>query len=218
MARKAVATVAGTERPARRDRRTISPATWERLRKAVIELFASGLFHEVGIRDIASRAGVGPQTIYKYFGSKEELIFRCCQPELDRLSDEIERRDAALGSDVAARLTAFVDTFVGFYCRHREIAEIVYLNLPLRSLVANPEFAQRRQLATLERILREGQRQGLIRRDVASDLLVDLLAGAIGRYFVRLLTRREKVDADAEPERVRRLLAPLALLPADSPA
>ncbi len=200
-------------RRVRRDRRTISPATWERLRKAVIELFAAGLFHEVGIRDIASRAGVGLQTIYKYFGSKEELIFRCCQPELDRLSDEIERLDASSGPDAGNRLVAFVDAFVGFYCRHREIAEIVYLNLPLRSLVANPEFAQRRQLATLAKILRDGQEQGLIRKDLAPDLLVDLLAGAAGRYFVRLLTQRAPLDPDAEPARVRALLAPLALVP-----
>lgn len=210
----AVGTQETLERRGRRDRRRISPATGERLRKAVIELFASGLFHEVGIRDIASRAGVGLQTIYKYFGSKEELIFRCCQPELDRLSDEIERIDADAAPDAGDRLVAFVDTFVGFYCRHREIAEIVYMNVPLRTLVANPEFAQRRQLATLAKILRDGQEQGLIRRDVEPDLLVDLLAGAAGRYFVRLLTQRAPLDPEAEPARVRALLAPLALVPA----
>ena len=64
------------------DKRTLAPEALENLRKTVIELFANGLFHEVGIREIASKAKVSPQTIYKYFGNKDELIFACIEPDL----------------------------------------------------------------------------------------------------------------------------------------
>ncbi len=55
------------------DRRKISADALERLRATVVELFASGLFHEVGMREIARTAQVSPKTIYKYFGDKERL-------------------------------------------------------------------------------------------------------------------------------------------------
>ena len=58
------------------DKRKISPDALERLRTTVIELFAEGLFHQIGMREIASRAGVGLQTIYKYFGNKRRTDHR----------------------------------------------------------------------------------------------------------------------------------------------
>src|SRR4030042_5558529 len=47
----------------------------ERLYPAVLSLFSQKDFHQVQIREICKRSGLSPSTIYKYFASKEELLF-----------------------------------------------------------------------------------------------------------------------------------------------
>jgi AcrR family transcriptional regulator len=46
-----------------------------RLYPAVLELFADNDFHRVNIREIYRKSGISPSTIYRYFPSKEDLLF-----------------------------------------------------------------------------------------------------------------------------------------------
>ena len=171
-----------------RDGRLISTEHLEKLRGTVIELFAAGSFQSVGMRDIARRAGVGPATIYKYFGSKDELIFACIQPEMQQLGQRLlavseARRDAPTRS----RFEGFAEEFVSFYAEHRQIGEIVYLTIPARNWVENRAFIQTQQLGVGAEILRDGQARGEVRTDVPPELLIELMAGAVHRYMMRML-------------------------------
>lgn len=194
------------------DGRQIGAKTWEKLRRTVIDLFAAGLFHEVGIRDIAKQAGVGPQTIYKYFGSKEELIFRSCELELQELTSRLKKAVEEAEGNVEAQISAFNNTFVAFYIEHRQIAQIIYMNIPMKNLVVNPEYMQHEQMKILGDLLDSGQRQGQVRTDADSQVLVNLLAGAIGRYIVSRLLSDEELIPQQEAVTVRRLLWPLVMI------
>lgn len=194
------------------DGRQIGAKTWEKLRRTVIDSFAAGLFHEVGIRDIAKQAGVGPQTIYKYFGSKEELIFRSCEPELQQLTKQLEQAVENAAGDIEAQFAAFNETFVEFYIEHRQIAQIIYMNIPMRNLVANPEYMQHEQMGILGDLLNRGQQQGLVRSDADAQVLVNLLSGALGRYLVSRLMSDEDLVPQQEASTVRQLLWPLVMV------
>ena len=63
--------------------------TLARLEKAVLELFSSRDFHEVSLQDVARRANVSLQTIYKYFGSKEALVYSMLDTLLGRLAERM---------------------------------------------------------------------------------------------------------------------------------
>ncbi|MGI9292522.1 MAG: TetR/AcrR family transcriptional regulator [Pseudomonadales bacterium] len=194
------------------DRRRIDAKTWEKLRRTVIDLFAAGLFHEVGIRDIAKQAGVGPQTIYKYFGTKEELVFRSCERELQQLTEHLQQTVENNAGDTEAQFAAFNKTFVEFYVAHRQIAQIIYMNIPMRNLVANPEYMQHAQIKILTDLLSRGQQQGSVRTDAAPEVLVNLLAGALGRHLVSRIMSGDDLIPRQEAATVQQLLWPLVMV------
>jgi AcrR family transcriptional regulator len=63
--------------------------TLARVEKAVLDLFSSRDFHEVSLHDVARSANVSLQTIYKYFGSKEALVYSMLDIMLGRLAERM---------------------------------------------------------------------------------------------------------------------------------
>jgi len=185
------------------DQRLIDPRTLENLRLIVVDLFAQGMFHQVGMREIAKRAQVGLATIYKYFGNKEELVFACIHQDLATLSEKLKAtRTLTRTNTTAAQLQASLYTLITFYLSHRQIAEIVYLNIPTRLWVSETHPMQLQQVNMMRELMLEGQRRGEIRTDQDIEALVQLLLGAIFRYLVAYLLGQlpEKPAADVSKE------------------
>ena len=63
--------------------------TLRRIEQAVLTLFSSRDFHEVTLLDVAKAAHVSLQTIYKYFGSKEVLVYAMLDVMLGRLAERM---------------------------------------------------------------------------------------------------------------------------------
>ena len=174
------------------DRRKISQESLERLRITVIELFAEGMFHHVGLREIAKRAGVGLQTIYKYFGTKDELIVAAIEQDLATLTQRMTA--AAENSNHTTTREKFFDLgfqYFDFYLSNRHIAQIVFMNIPHRYWVTNPDFIQNEQLVVMEQVIREGQQNGELRNDCEAALLVQMVAGASSRLMINILNSAE---------------------------
>ncbi|HTY40300.1 MAG TPA: TetR/AcrR family transcriptional regulator [Thermoanaerobaculia bacterium] len=62
---------------------------------AATRVFAARPFHEVLIDMIASDAGIGKGTIYRYFETKEELYFATVVHVMEALSAELEEKTRA---------------------------------------------------------------------------------------------------------------------------
>ncbi|GAB3097664.1 TetR/AcrR family transcriptional regulator [Aestuariicella hydrocarbonica] len=196
----------------KQDRRTISPEMLEKLRVTVIEFFSQGLFHQVGIRDIAKKAGVGPQTIYKYFGNKDSLIFACILPDLAHLEEEVRQKIDQTSGNALDQLDTFLTTVVSFYLAHPQLAEIVFLSITARQRTIDPQFSERYLVKLLEDILAQGQQQGCVRADASVMDLHDTLSGAFSQYITRKLTEPSSLktmDIAAECQRLIRLTRPL---------
>jgi AcrR family transcriptional regulator len=170
------------------DQRLIDPQALEKLRLTVIDLFAQGLFQHIGMREIAKRAKVGLATIYKYFGNKDELVFACIHQDLEHLShllkvayDETE----TLSSE--QQIKACLKEMVTFYLDHRQIAEIVYLNIPTRVWVSETHPMQVQQVTMVRGLIERGQLKREIRTDQPLEVMVQLTLGAIFRYLVAYL-------------------------------
>jgi AcrR family transcriptional regulator len=90
----------------------------ERLVTAAYELFARNGVQAVGIDAIIERSGVARQTLYRHFGSKQELVlaFLARREELwtyGWLAAEVQRRER----DPARRLLAIFDVFDEWFRR-----------------------------------------------------------------------------------------------------
>ena len=59
----------------------------ERLYPVVLRQFSMKDFHAVNIRDISKESGISSGTIYKYFSSKEDLLFSIIDEKLLNLAE-----------------------------------------------------------------------------------------------------------------------------------
>ena len=62
------------------------PATLDKIKKAVRQLFASSYASDITMIQIAKAANVSLQTIYKYFGDKQTVLYTIIDIVLGRLA------------------------------------------------------------------------------------------------------------------------------------
>jgi AcrR family transcriptional regulator len=148
---------------------------------ATLELLAEGGFAGATIDAIAARAGVGRNTIYRRWASKEELI----ADALYELSADLDEHE---GDNLHALLLDWIHDFV------RLFADPLFgriLPAVLGELSRDPVFAEvyvervvepRRE--ALVGLLTQGVENGELRADADVEQVADLLAGP---PFIRLL-------------------------------
>jgi AcrR family transcriptional regulator len=148
---------------------------------ATLALLAERGFQAATIEAIATRAGVGRNTIYRRWSSKEELI----ADALQELYVDIDLRES---DDVYSLLRDWIRDFA------RVFGDPLYgriLPVVLGELQSNPAFARlyaervvRPRYEALVGILRRAAARGALRRDVDVEQIADLLAAP---PFVRVL-------------------------------
>jgi len=88
--------------------------------EAASRIFALRPFHEVLIDDIASNAGIGKGTIYRYFETKDDLYFATSLYALDHLAAALEKARAP--QDPALRqLERIAREILGFFWDRRHL-------------------------------------------------------------------------------------------------
>jgi AcrR family transcriptional regulator len=131
------------------------------LREAAVNLIARYGYEAVSMRQLAAEVGVQAAALYRYFPTKEDLLFTLMREHMEAL---IAGWNAA-GAEVegpAAQLAAFVDHHIRFHVTRRHATHVS--NLELRSL--SPErLTYILKLRTsyekeLRAILREGAQSG----------------------------------------------------------
>lgn len=168
------------------DKRTLNPETLEKLRRTILELFSEALFQDVGIRAICKQAKVSPQTVYKYFGNKEEMLYACIRQDMDRLNDTAFRATLKTRNAVEKNVR-FLDAWCDFYFAHPSMARIVFLNIPQAYWVGDRQFIQLNVHKASRHTLQKGQDRGEVWDGASPDLMGQALMGMAHRLMVRWL-------------------------------
>jgi len=104
----AMPTIPGGSREARR----------ARIEHAALELFRVRGFDQVTVEDVCAVAGVAPATFYRYFGTKEEVVFAYQGDFTAALQEALA---AAAGVPETDRLPAVLRAFAAFLESQREL-------------------------------------------------------------------------------------------------
>ncbi len=168
------------------DRRTIKPEALETLRKTILEIFSSGMYQDVGIRQICQQARVSPQTVYKYFGNKEEMLYACIKGDLENLYAEAMQAAQEAESTVDKCLT-FLDIWCEFYFANPSIARIVFLNIPQAYWMGQTQFTHVALHDETTRIIADGQSEGTVWDETSAELLGQAIMGMAHRLLTRWL-------------------------------
>ena len=176
-------------------------AAREAILRATVELMRAGQVGDLTIDAIAERAGVGRQTIYRWWPSKGAVM----ADAMTGLAREIvPARDTGV---LAADLTDFlVDSFAGLedpgtVRALRQMASAAQRDEHAAAVLA--EFTAQRR-AALRAVLERGRDRGELAPEADLGMLVDM---AYGVLWYRLLVGHAPLDDDAARRLAARLIA-----------
>ena len=170
---------------------TMRTDTLNRIEQAVLALFSQKDFHEVSLIDVARTAHVSLQTIYKYFGSKEVLVYAMLDVTLGRLADRM--LDHLQGIDnVRERLRKTCWVTLDYMDKHPAVILLLFTAVPVSrhnqiGIYESPEL-----MGAFRGVLKDGQARGVLNNTVSSKVLLDVFMGIIGRVILMHIVRGER--------------------------
>ena len=136
------------------------------IRAAAETLIARHGYEAVSMRQLATEVGVQAAALYRYFPTKEDLLFTLMRGHMVELAAAWERARPAT-ADPMARLGAFVANHIRFHVLRRHSTHVS--NMELRSLSHERLSAVLKLRSAYEKelraILRDGAEQGIFAVD-----------------------------------------------------
>jgi len=123
--------------------RARTPDKEEAILEAAARVFSGRPFHEVLIDDVATAAGVGKGTIYRYFPTKDDLFFAAILHSFDRLSDALAE-SLAQETSPRRRLERIAREVLSFSWGRRDLFTLL-LNDERRFAKRDGELQKRRE-------------------------------------------------------------------------
>ncbi len=159
--------------------RTKTPLQAEKMLEAAAALFGTQRFHEVRMEDIATTAGVGKGTIYRYFSDKEDLYLALLERASKQMHDRLERAVSNMKGS-SAKLRSVVSAIISFFDEQPHLLSLIQREEVLRG----PEFpwkkTRQEMLSLVTGILDEGNAKGEISAREPELVALLLLAGLRG--------------------------------------
>lgn len=150
------------------------------------------------VQEIADRVGVLKGSLYHYFSSKEELLFRVLSEshaESDRIAEEVK----ALGLEPIDELSEFLRRLCQWYLTHVDRANIYFTEA--RQLTGD-RFEQTQRLGkqfvnSLQALIVAAQDRGQIQSPLDAVVLTDFVLGALNGVRAWPIRSGKKFDQAA---------------------
>lgn len=153
------------------------------IRDAAINLIARYGYEAVSMRQLAAEVGVQAAALYRYFPTKEDLLFALMRGHMDALVMSWRDADPGDGEPVA-RLSSFVTNHIRFHVERRHSTHVN--NMELRSLSRDNLTAILKLRGIYEKelrqILREGAETGAFEIDdvtLTAMAIIQMITGVI---------------------------------------
>ncbi len=163
--------------------------------ESAIEIFSKNGFQNSSISEIAQRANVAEGTIYQYFKNKEDLFFSI---------PVAKTREFCMGLDLQLegitgafnKIRKLIWYYLYFFKSNPEYAKTLMLEMRVsKSFVKSKTYNSLKDFSdkVLE-IIKDGQDEGIIRKDVNIYIIRQLLLGMLEHMVTRWLLKGETYD------------------------
>lgn len=163
--------------------------------QAAIEVFSKNNFKNSSIVEIAKRANVAEGTIYQYFKNKEDLFFSI---PVEKTKDFCKDLELHLQGITGAfnKIRKFIWYYLYFFMTNPEYARTLMLEMRVNKSFVNTSSYKAFKPFTdrILEIIKEGQEEGLIRKDVNIFIIRQLTLGILEHMVTRWLLKSEKYD------------------------
>jgi AcrR family transcriptional regulator len=133
----------------------------ERLYPVVLDLFTQKDFHQVQIREICKRSGLSPSTIYKYFTSKEALLFTILDERINEIASLARVHLQGLESTKEIFRKMFWVS-MDFYDRNPGVAITAFITVPMRTWMKAASYTKNDFLEVTADIIQHGLKRNEI--------------------------------------------------------
>ncbi len=155
-----------------------------RLYPVVLDLFSSQDFHKINLREISRRSGLSTSTLYRYYPSKEEMVFAILDDKISEIGASLRRHLEGLESAREMARKSFWVTF-DFYDRNPGVAITAFITVPMRTWMQTATY---RNEAT-HQLIAEIVQQGKAQEEIASSVTVSQVADLYYMYCYRQIHR-----------------------------
>lgn len=165
--------------------------TLNRIEKAVLELFSTRDFHEVSLQEVVRSANVSLQTIYKYFGSKEVLVYAMLDVMLVRLADRMIDHLQGI-DDARERLRKTCWVLMDYMDKRPAVMMLLFTAIPASRHRNIRAYESPELMGAFLGVLKDGQARGVLNNRVSSKVLLDVFMGILGRVGLMHIVRADK--------------------------
>ena len=158
----------------------LNPDTRRRIEEAVLEIFAEREFYRVGLIEVARAANVSLQTIYKYYGSKEALLFSCLDARLSELAARMIDHLQGI-ADYKERLRKTFWVVLDYFEQNPRVAQLILSSVYVNPWRKHANYQNPLLFGTFMKVLAEGRGRGILNDAVDEKILLDYIFGILAR-------------------------------------
>ncbi|SEM51520.1 transcriptional regulator, TetR family [Syntrophus gentianae] len=163
--------------------------------EAAIDVFGNGNFHEASITEIARKANISEGTIYFYFKNKEDLFFAIPAQKIEEFCEELEFQLEGI-QDAFNKLKKYTWFYLFHFKTNPAYARSLMLEMHVNKNFYNSKTSVQSKRATdkaLE-IIRQGQEEGLFRKDIDEEVIQALLLGMLEYRVTKWVLKDQAYD------------------------
>ncbi len=175
--------------------------------QAAIEVFGKKSFRDSNISEIARRANVAEGTIYQYFRNKEDLFFSIPVEKTREFCAGLELHLQGMAGPFN-KIRKFIWYYLYFFKTNPEYGRILMLEMRVsRTFVKTKTYSfLRKSTDEILKIIKEGQEEGILRKDADPYVIRQLILGILEHGVTRWLLKGEKYDLMGSFEDMSRLV------------
>ncbi len=175
-----------------------------RILKAAVKVFAQRGFYNAKVSQIARNAGIADGTIYLYFKNKDEILISIFEEEMAKFISQVSS-EIEFETDVKKKFQIFVKTHLGFVKKKPKLAQVFQLELRQSNKFIKEYTGSKLKeyLNVAGDIIEEGQRQGVIRKDIHPGLMKRALFGSLDEVATHwVLMKNGKYDLEKSADQI----------------
>jgi AcrR family transcriptional regulator len=173
------------------ERSALDPETRARIEQAVLDIFSEREFHRVGLIEIARGANVSLQTIYKYYGSKEALLFSTLDSWMSHLAARMLDHLQGI-EDYKEKLRKVFWVVLDFFEKNPRVAQLIMSSVYVNTWRKQETYQNPQLFGAFIRVLGEGRARGVLNDQVDEKILLDYIMGVMGRLVQMYIHRGQK--------------------------
>ena len=137
----------------------------DKLYPALLELCSNNDYHQVNMREIAAQSEISLGTIYKYFSSKQDMVFTVIDESLEKLNDRIKMHVKGLEDPKEIFRKVFWAT-MDFYDHNNGVAITGFITVPTKTWMEKKTYRRDSTGKVLAEILDNVKKKGGINPEI----------------------------------------------------